>query len=181
MSRKTSKYIRKRTGQGRVENGGVMFKPNAWVARIGYSRGYCGESIVGEMPTSEIANSAIQNAQMALQKLINRAVESSDIEPHDLLAHCIGITQIRVLDMGGEDANGVMQRLNQAARALLRTRQRWDATNEWGLDGPAINDLRDAIDIYEVILRSSSPNLMEHAQNIRLDQVQRLQRQGAPA
>lgn len=176
MTRKTSKFIRKRITQGRVENGFVVFKPNAWLARIKFSRDYCDESICGETPSREIADAAVAHAQLALQKLINRAVEPEDVDPHDLLSHCIGVTQIRVLDMGGEGANDVMQRLNQAAQSLQRTRDRWERTSLWGLDGPATTDLRDALDIYETILRGSSPQLMENAQVLRLERVKRAQR-----
>lgn len=179
MTRKTSKFIRKRITQGRVEGGMVVFKPNAWLARIKFSRDYCDESICGETPSSEIADAAVDHAQLALHRLINRAVAPTETEPHDLLAHCIGVTQIRVLEMGGEGANDAMARLNNAAVGLKRTRDRWELTSQWGLDGPAITDLRDALNIYEVILRGSSPQLMENAQNLRLARVK--QTQGANA
>lgn len=179
MTRKTSKFMRKRNAQGRTLGGIVVCKRNAWLERIKFNRAYDDESICGETPSIKIADTAVANAQLALQKLINRAVEKSDTQPHDLIAHCIGITQIRVLDMGGVNANDAMGRLNLAASALLRARQRWERTGQWGLDGPAITDLHDALDIYEAILRGSSPQLMEDAQMIRLDQVKRAQ--GIPA
>lgn len=171
MGKKISKFIRKRITQGRVEGGFVVFKPNAWLARIKFSRDYCDESICGETPSREIADAAVAHAQLALQKLINRAVAQDDVQPHDLLAHCIGVTQIRVLAMGGVGANDAMSRLNQSAQALMRTRDRWEQIGQWGLDGLAITDLRDALDIYEVILRGSSPQQMEDAQVLRLERV----------
>ena len=179
MTRKTSKFLRKRIGQGRVEGGFVVFKPNAWLARIKFNRGYDDESIYGETPSSQIADAAIDRAQLALHRLINRSVLPTETQPHDLMAHCIGVTQIRVLDMGGEGANDAMTRLNQAASGLLRARDRWERTSQWGLDGPAITDLRDALQIYEVILRGSSPQLMEDAQNRRLARIK--QAHGATA
>jgi hypothetical protein len=175
MARKTSKFIRKRITQGRMEGGYVVFKPNAWLARIKFSRDYCDESICGETPSSEIADAAMDRANLALHKMINRAVLPEDVQPHDLLAHCIGVTQIRVLEMGGEGANDAMARLNQAATSLLRTRERWERTHQWGLDGLGITELRDAVAIYEVILRGSSPQLMENAQNLRLARVKQAQ------
>lgn len=173
MTRKTSKFIRKRITQGRVQSGHVVYKPNAWLGSIQDSRAYCNESIVGLTPSCEIADAAVANAQLALQKLINSAVAPDDVEPHDMLSHCIGVTQIRVQKLGGADANDVMHRLNQAARALLRTRERWEQRGQWGLDGPAMADLRDAVDIYEAILRGSSPQQMEDAQVIRNVQMKR--------
>lgn len=175
MTRKTSKFMRTRLAQGRIENGFVVTKRNAWLSAIKFSRGYDDESIAGEQPSSAIADAAMERANAALQGFIDRTIKPADTEPHDLIAHCIGITQIRVLDMGGVDANNAMTRLNLAAASLLRSRQRWERTSQWGLDGPAITDLRDALDIYEVILRGSSPMLMEQAQMVRLDRVKQMQ------
>lgn len=175
MTRKTSKFMRTRLAQGRIENGFVVTKRNAWLSVVKFSRGYDDESIAGEQPSSAIADAAMARANAALQGFVDRTIRPEDTEPHDLIAHCIGITQIRVLDMGGVDANNAMTRLNLAAASLLRVRQRWERTSQWGLDGPAITDLRDALDIYEVILRGSSPMLMEQAQMVRLDRVKQMQ------
>ena len=68
-----------------------------------------------------------------------------------------------------------MDSLNTAAEALQRCRERWEKLGKWGLDGPGLVALREAIDIYEAILRASSPQQMENAQMVRLDQVKRLQ------
>lgn len=167
--------MRTRLAQGRIENGFVVTKRNAWLSVVKFSRGYDDESIAGEQPSSAIADAAMARANAALQGFVDRTIRPEDTEPHDLIAHCIGITQIRVLDMGGVDANNAMTRLNLAAASLLRVRQRWERTSQWGLDGPAITDLRDALDIYEVILRGSSPMLMEQAQMVRLDRVKQMQ------
>jgi len=179
MTCKTSKFMRTRIAQGRIENGCVVTKRNAWLSAIKFSRSYDDESIAGEQPSSAIADAAMAHANAALQGFIDRTVKPDDTEPHDLIAHCIGVTQIRVLEMGGVDANNAMTRLNLAAASLLRTRQRWERSSQWGLDGPAITDLRDALEIYEVILRGSSPLLMEQAQTVRLERVKRVQ--GVPA
>lgn len=173
--RKTSKFMRTRLAQGKIEAGYVVMKRNAWLSAIRFSRGYNDDSIVGEPASNTVADTAVKHANAALQGMIDRTIASADTAPHDLLAHCIGVTQIRVLDMGGVDANNVMQRLNLAVLSLLRTRQRWERTGQWGLDGPAITDLRDAMEIYEVILRGSSPHLMEQAQMVRLDRVKQMQ------
>jgi hypothetical protein len=171
MVRKTSKFMRKRMTQGRVVNGEVLFKPNAWIEKIHDCKPYDDMSICGEVTTMGIAKAAIGNSRSVLEMLINRTVKANDVYPHDLLSHCIGVTQIRVAEMGGDGSNDVMQRLNNAAESLLRTRTRWESSNVWGLDGPAINHLRDALDIYDDILIASGPALMEAAQKIRTERV----------
>ncbi len=156
-------------------NGAVMLKPNAWLGQIKASAGYSDESIAGELPTSMVANKAMLGARMALQKITEGLAASDDVDSHDMLAHCIGIAQVRIHDIGGVDANNVMTDLNAGAKALNRAKQRWQQTGKWGLDGPGIYELRIALEIYEVVLRSSSPQLMENAQNFRLEKLKKLQ------
>lgn len=175
MSRKTSPYMRKRLAHGKVHQGIVMFKPNAWLDKLKHSTAYTDESIAGEEPTTKIADKVMADARLSLQKLTDGLVSGGDTDCHDMIAHCIGMAQIRIMDIGGEGASDIIAELNGSAKALHRARERWQRTGKWGLDGPAIHALRYAIDTYEVILRSSSPLQMEHAQHIRLEQVKRLQ------
>lgn len=179
MGRKISPYMRKRMAQGKIQHGIVMFKPNAWLERLTFSTAYTDESIIGAEPTTKIADKVMLDARMALQKLTDGLVSGGDTDYHDMLAHCIGMAQIRILDIGGPLANGVMQELNEAAQALHRTRERWQRTGKWGFDGPAMQSIHHAIDLYETILRSSSPLQMEHAQKIRLDQLKQQQKEAA--
>lgn len=179
MGRKTSPYMRKRMAQGKIQNGEVMFKPNAWLDCVKHSTEYTDEVIAGEEPTTKIADRVITEARLALQCITDGTAGAGDTDCHDMLAHCIGMAQIRILDIGGTLANGVMEELNEAAQALHRTRERWQRTGKWGFDGPAIQSVHHAIDTYETILRSSSPQQMENAQNIRLEQIKQLQKEAA--
>lgn len=179
MGRKISPYMRKRKAQGKIQNGEVMFKPNAWLDKLKHSTGYTDESFAGEEPTTKIADRVMIEARMALKLVTEGTAGAGDTDCHDMLAHCIGIAQIRILDIGGPLANSVMQELNEAAKALHRTRERWQRTGKWGFDGPAMQSIHHAIDTYEIILRSSSPLQMEHAQHIRLDQLKNDQKEAA--
>jgi phage terminase large subunit len=80
-----------------------------------------------------------------------------------------------VLDIGGTGASAFMEILNEAAQALGRARERWQRLRKWGLDGPGIEPMKNAVDIFETILLASSPKQMEHAKMIRLDQVKNMQ------
>lgn len=183
MTRKTSKFVRKRKAQGMVIGGHIVFKPNAWLERISHSRGYSGESFAGETPTDQVADGVMARARMALYRLENGQITKDDAEPHDLLAHSIGIAQIRVHDIAAADptpaaiatANELIHRLNDGAMTLSRVRERWEKTSKWGLDGPGIVHLRDSLDIYEEILRASTPRQMEDAQMVRLDKLKKQQ------
>lgn len=169
MSKKTSHYMRKRMSQGKVQGGEVMFKPNAWLKRLTYNRPYSDEPLLGTTPTAEISNAAITKASMALFKMKNGLVDDDDTKVHDDIAHFVGVSQIRIRDIGGPEAAEVINELNKAARAILRARERHARTGKWGLDGPAIGELDYALDVYTEVVQSSSPQQMEDAQGKRLD------------
>jgi hypothetical protein len=173
--KKTSAYARKRRAMGLHAQGYAGANQYAWLRAIKTSRPYDDESILDEVPTAEVADKAIINARLTLKLLAEGTVQPDDTDQHDLMAHVIGMAQIRTLDMGGDGADAVMDSLNTAAEALQRCRERWEKLGKWGLDGPGLVALREAIDIYEAILRASSPQQMENAQMVRLDQVKRLQ------
>jgi hypothetical protein len=118
-----------------------------------------------------------------LDMLVKGLVPSGDEETHEYLCLVVGIAQIRICDIGLankatggiEVANELLLTLNAAAQGLLRAHQRHAESGCWGLDGPAIEALRGAIEIYEEVLRASSAQQMEHAQGARLRALQRQQ------
>lgn len=122
-------------------------------------------------------------AGMHLDMLVRGTVPASDVETHDYLCHIVGISQIRVMDIGLANresggvstANELLLILNAAAQGLLRARERHGKTGRWGLDGPAIEALRGSLDIYEEVLSASSAMQMERAQGVRLRSLQRQQ------
>lgn len=114
-------------------------------------------------------------AHSHLDMLARGLVPDADEETHDYLCHVVGIAQVRVCDIGAANgkagidrANELLTTLNAAARAMLRARERHQATGKWRLDGPGIEPLRDSLAIYEEVLRASSPMQMEQAQTVRL-------------
>lgn len=60
---------------------------------------------------------------------------------------------------------------------LRRARDRWQRTGKWGLDGPAMQEIRDAISVYEEVLLASSPMQMHEADGTRVKWI-RLQKKG---
>lgn len=148
-------------------------------------------AIVSRRPMGEALPREVERimlkAHSHLDMLVRGLVPTGDEETHDYLCHCIGVSQIRVVDIGLANkatggvatANELLLTLNAAAQGLLHARERHAKTRRWGLDGPAIEALRDGLEIYEEVLRASSAQQMEHAQGARLRalQIQQAQRQ----
>ena len=134
------------------------------------SRQPMGEAMPGEVQRIML------KAHSHLDMLERGLVPAGDEETHDYLCHVVGISQIRVCDIGmanksngGIDAaNELLLTLNAAAQGLMRARERHAKAGRWGLDGPAIEPMRGALDIYETVLNASSAQQMEEAQGVRL-------------
>lgn len=178
MSRKTSTYARKRARQGLPSNARVPTDRDReqWAQTVISSRDYTHESNRADF------DRIMANIRLQLERITSGAVPKDDVEPHDLLAHVIGITQIRLHDIGltGTDsdkaqAGTAIDELNQATRAIKCMRERWQRTGTWGLDGPGIMLVRYAIDTYEEVLSVSTPRQMELAQARRLAQIKKAQ------
>lgn len=134
---------------------------------------------MGEAKPHEVRRIMLR-AHSHLDMLERGLVPAGDEETHDYLCHVVGIAQIRVCDIGMANkatggiasANELLLTLNAAAQGLLRARERHVKTGRWGLDGPALEPLRGALDIYELVLSASSAQQMEEAQGVRLRYLQ---------
>lgn len=134
---------------------------------------------MGEAKPKEVQRILLK-AHSHLDLLERGLVPAGDEETHDYLCHVVGISQIRVCDIGmankasgGIDAaNELLLTLNAAAQGLMRARERHAKGGKWGLDGPALEPLRGALDIYETVLSASSAQQMEEAQGVRLRYLQ---------
>lgn len=141
-------------------------------------------AIVARQPMGEALPREVERimlkAHSHLDMLVRGLVPTGDEETHDYLCHVIGVSQIRVVDIGLANkatggvaiANKLLLTLNAAAQGLLRSRERHAKTGRWGLDGPALEALRGGLEIYEEVLRASSAQQMEHAQGARLRALQ---------
>ena len=114
--------------------------------------------------------------RMGLQGMIDMTLPADDYKAHDEISHAIGVAHIRAVQIGGREDNPMLPVLRDAAGALDRTRLRWQKTHKWGLDGPAIQQLKDAVNLYEDILLLSTPLQMQEAFDIRLARLEELQK-----
>lgn len=101
--------------------------------------------------------------RIALQSMIDRSLQPDDKHAFDTLACAVGESKIRYMEIGGEDTPAVAL-LTKADDALARAYDRWKRTGQWGLDGPAIVELKDAVSLFEEVLLASSPNQMIEAE-----------------
>lgn len=108
---------------------------------------------------------------LALEGFINRRIKHDDYQPYNALAFALNEGKARYLDIGGK-GNPAMALLDKAADALGRTLERWHRTGQWGLDGPAIQELKDGVSLYEEVLLASSPNQMHDAAMTSLRWIQ---------
>ena len=108
---------------------------------------------------------------LALQGFMDRSIKADDYQPYNALAFALNEGKARYLDIGGK-GNQAMPLLDKAADALSRTLDRWHRTGQWGLDGPAIQELKDGVSLYEEVLLASSPNQMHDAAMTSLRWIQ---------
>jgi len=154
MSRKTTTYARKRANRNPAHEKArgitALYGATARCQTYGENSFYKPETL-------------LLKVRMALQGLIDRTVPSDDTYSHDELAHAIGEAEIRYIEIAGQDNNPALPILYKAGNALLRTRERWNRTGQWGLDGPAMQELKDGVDLYEQVLLASTPQQMHDA------------------
>lgn len=164
MTRKTSAYARKRRLQGLPGDPSVLWSNDYRTLQhaIRIRQSYADSGL------QDVATSAENLVRIALAKLLDHSVAVDDVEPHDLLAHAIGVATIRALQIhGSAEGNPALPTLDAGANALRRVRARWDQTHRWGVDGPGRVELTDAINLYADILQQSSPAQMQSACDLR--------------
>lgn len=108
------------------------------------------------------ATNIMVKLRLALQRLSDMATPADDIQDHDELMHAMAVALVRSHEIAGSD-NPCKEPLMEGVQALQRASERRGRTGRWGLDGPGIQALREAVDIYEEILMESSPKQMQKA------------------
>ena len=159
--KKTSKYSRKRLHAKTEYNGA------AWMNTINGVRSYDDAPPPGFSDTKAAADKAEVIVRTALQSLLDCTAPDDAERAYDLLAHALGVTVIRALQIQPHD-NPMLPILRAGNHAVERSIERYEATGAWGLDGPGRADLIEAIDLYAQVLHMSSPAQMTKATDERL-------------
>lgn len=129
--------------------------PNAMFRVIQGSRPY-GEA------NPKAATGIMVKLRLALQRLSDMATPDDDIQDHDELMHALAVALVRSHEIAGS-GNPCKEPLMAGVKALQRASERRARKGRWGLDGPGIQELREALDIYEEVLMASSPKQMQTA------------------
>lgn len=164
MSRKTSVYAAKQRRQGNTYNGAE------WLNTLQRCKPYSDDAPIGGLfGTQSAATKAMLIVRQAFEALKSGTVPANDVQNFDKLSHAMGVACIRAAQIAGEDvANNIMlPTLITANSALMRCMERRRRLGSWGLDGPAITELTDAIEIFETIVQASSPAQMTNAVDYR--------------
>ena len=163
--KKTSAYSRKRRASASHTYNGAE-----WLNTIQRSRPYTAEPpIPGFFGTESAAVKAETLVRDALDTLLRHSVPLNVEHTFDILAHALGVSVIRALQIQPDPAsNPAIPILKDGSDTLVRAIDRHQKTGAWGLDGPGRHALIDAIDVYAEILRNSSPAQMEHATSERI-------------
>lgn len=162
--KKTSTYARKRRRLGPV----VQFNGAAWMNTIAAVRSYDeGDAPAGIESSKSAADQCETMARMALQGLLDARTPLDPEHDHDVLAHALGVTVIRALQIQPLD-NPLLPVLHAGTEALKRSVRRHRDSGAWGLDGPGRQALTEAVDVYAQVLRASSPAQMAKATDERM-------------
>lgn len=172
MTRKTSAYARKIRRQPHL---GVV-NGAEWLNAIQRSRPYDvaepipGTWLPGGGETRSAATLVALRVRAAFDRLRLGDVPPDDAAPHDILAHVLGVSWLRAIDIAGPDAarNPMLPVIQAGLDALRRAGERHGRLHAWGLDGLGIQHLAAALDVYDEILMHSSPAQMTAAADKRV-------------
>lgn len=164
MTRKTSTYARKRKATG------GQYDSGAWVSTVQRCRPYAAESlehlvIADTMPAATKSMIKVREAYVSIKQ---RQTAPANTHDFDLLTHAMAVSTIRAIQIAGADLdqNPLLQTVVPANAALRRLLERRRATGVWGFDGPAIEEVAQAIEIYETIISAGTPGDMLSATNL---------------
>lgn len=164
MAKKTSTYARKRAHN---QPGTVTYQIGDFVIARAKQRLHGLDNVIARCTPYKDNQffdykAILLPVHLALDGFINRTVPPEDRESYNALAFALNEAKARYLDIGGP-GNPAIALIDKAADALMRTLDRYRRIGEWGLDGPAIQELTDGVSLYEDVLLESSPNQMHEA------------------
>lgn len=168
--KKTTAYSRKRQTTGRTWNGA------AWLNTLQRSTGYSTESPLGswlDTGTQDAADNAIARVMQAFESLKVGVVLAGDEEPFDLIAHALGVSCIRAGQIAGLEPadNAMLPPLIAANAAMRKVMTRRARFGKWQILPTESEAVDWALEIYDTIVRASSPAQMSEAVDLRMKAI----------
>ncbi len=164
--KKTSKYAAKRRATG------GQFDSGAWVSTVQRCRPYEAESLesMGIADTMMAATKSMLKVREAFTAIKQRQTPPANTHDFDLLTHAMAVSVIRAIQIAGADlsSNPMLQLIVPANAALRRLLARRRANGVWGFDGPALEEVAAALDVYDTIITAGSPAQMIMADDLRV-------------
>ena len=109
--------------------------------------------------TPEQAWEIVEPVRVALQSLLDGTAADKE---YQRVASALNMAAIRAEQIAGND--DAVQVLQAASHAMLECLRIKHAHGRYGLTGPAREAIKDGIDLYETILRGSTPRQMYDAE-----------------
>jgi hypothetical protein len=167
--RKLSAYARKARRENKTYNGAE------WLNVITKCRQYDDELLPGAI-AKEPSFSAAQRAIIGIRTAFE-AIKAGQGSEHDWdkLAHATGVTKVRAFQIAGNN-NEMMPPLDEADAALMKVKNRYLKWDKWEVLPAEIEPITYALDLYEMVVTSSSPAQMSEAVYAR-DKILKKQRE----
>ena len=169
MSKKTTAYARKR----RLPAGHIVKADSQhWLRTIERLSPFSEEPAVPGIsePTAINSTAATLMVRQALDDLFHHRPAPADETPYNLIAHAVDVAHIRAIQIEPVPERNPMHAGLMAAKAAMATvSARRQSLGKWGLNGTERSALSTAVDHYETILTSSSPEQMAKAVDIRAE------------
>lgn len=166
--KKTTLYARKRRAPERRQ-----YNSAEWLNVIQRCTGYSPDAPVGswlDTGTQDAADNAVNRVMTAFASIKTGQTAANNEEPFDLIAHALGVSCMRAGQIAGtEPEQNIMLPPLIAANATLRKvldrRRKW---GKWEMLPAEVEAVDYALEIYETIVRASSPAQMASAVDLRL-------------
>ena len=166
--RQAERAARRKPGRARDTEHHKLIAACSFLEQITISRVSDGEPIPGDASVlAEYAQErlleSINNVRGALERLTRHATD----ELFDALVihQALGIARVRAVQIGGETDNPALPYLDAGQQAMEAVHERHQRTGKWGFAGPERQAAFDGVDVYEELMRASSPQQRSAAMN----------------
>lgn len=156
--RKTSLYMRKRRAQ--LTNDGFLVKKHP-MAVLRECRTFNDES-----GTDANARDALGTVFAAFDRMCSGV--STQTEDFDYLSHAVGVAEVRAVEIAGRDGNPMIEVIDLANASLNKCKSRYLKWAKFELLEQEVKHIREALDLYEMVLLESSPRQMADATSTRM-------------